>query len=350
MSLVLIILHLAFSFCQDEVANVVMHGVVITNLCHLLSVLVLFELTSLSNSSHRYNRQVAFVAAALHILSPAGVFLLAPYSEAPFACLNFLGSYFYARGVLQDFPKNSRMWKDAHIIAAGLTFGLAAMVRSNGLFAGIIFACDALAWAVSKVFNTKPFVMMVLQSLPSIWSTMIAGTLVGVGFIIPQAMAYREFCMRNLPADRPPWCKAFPPSITTYIQAHYWNVGLFRYWTVSNIPLFLLAAPMLYVLLITSFKVFQYSTPRNQMEKSLTFITCRLALPQVATAVLTLTTAHVQIVNRLSSGYPVWLMYLAKTVVSFDPKEQGWAKFIVRLMVVYGVVQAVLFSAFLPPA
>jgi len=344
-------LAVAFRFVSDDVANVVFHGAGTTNLCHLLSTFILFQLASLLGLSQQNNKRVAFIASILHVLSPAGVFLLAPYSEAPFAFLNFLASYFYARGILERSRESNRIWSDLCILASGLLFGVATMVRSNGLFAGMIFASDAAICILSTIFTVKPAAFSDSKLLPSLWSTILAGLMVGTGFAIPQITAYRKFCMNgSATSEHPPWCTSMPPSISTYIQSRYWNVGPFKYWTVSNIPLFLLAAPMLWVLFVTTIKPFQQQRPKGQTDRLSSFVLCRLVLPQFAIAALTLTTAHVQIINRLSSGYPVWYIYLASSITSPNKKEQGWTKVAVRLMVMYAIIQAALFSAFLPPA
>jgi phosphatidylinositol glycan class V len=72
----------------------------------------------------------------------------------------------------------------------------------------------------------------------------------------------------------------------------------------------------------------------------------RLALPQIVLAVLAFTSFHVQVVNRLSSGYVLWYLYIARSVLQGD-RYAVWA---VRLMIMYAMVQASLFAAFLPPA
>ena len=121
-------------------------------------------------------------------------------------------------------------------------------------------------------------------------------------------------------------------------------MGLFKYWTLSNIPLFAIAAPMLWIMLRSALSPFHLrsATPPDQDGALLR----RLALPQLAVAVLAVTSFHVQIVNRISSGYPLWYMYLARGVVA---DEKG-ARRTVRAMVMYGLVQSALFAAFLPPA
>ena len=40
---------------------------------------------------------------------------------------------------------------------------------------------------------------------------------------------------------------AVPLGIYNYIQNKYWNVGLFNYYTIKQIPNFILAGPILYI-------------------------------------------------------------------------------------------------------
>lgn len=75
-------------------------------------------------------------------------------------------------------------------------------------------------------------------------------------------------------------------------------------------------------------------------------VVASLALPQLVLAVLALTSYHVQIITRISSGYPLWYIWLA-TKVRDDPKR---ASVILRWMIIYAMVQAGLYALFLPPA
>jgi phosphatidylinositol glycan class V len=72
----------------------------------------------------------------------------------------------------------------------------------------------------------------------------------------------------------------------------------------------------------------------------------RLALPQLALACAALTSFHVQVITRLSSGYPVWYLILAQDFM----EAKKTAKWTVRWMVMYAIIQATLFVGFLPPA
>lgn len=85
-----------------------------------------------------------------------------------------------------------------------------------------------------------------------------------------------------------------------------------------------------------------------------------LAIPQLILAVLALFSFHVQIITRISSGYPVWYIWLAGRVIQSSSKRKGEKQAIragvfdahglVRLLSMYAIVQAGLFASFLPPA
>jgi hypothetical protein len=104
---------------------------------------------------------LATTAALLHVASPAGAFLAAPYAEAAFAALSFAGALLYASASPSSLPSPSGRRKggtwmaaarrEAAVLGAGAAWGAAALVRSNGVFAGLVFAYDAFAWAVGAL-------------------------------------------------------------------------------------------------------------------------------------------------------------------------------------------------------
>jgi phosphatidylinositol glycan class V len=72
-----------------------------------------------------------------------------------------------------------------------------------------------------------------------------------------------------------------------------------------------------------------------------------LGISQLLLTILTLSTAHAQIITRISSAYPVWLWY----VVISSQKSNSWmAGYIVQFLAMYGVIQGGLYASFLPPA
>ncbi len=130
--------------------------------------------------------------------------------------------------------------------------------------------------------------------------------------------------------------------------------GFLRYWTVSNIPLFLLAAPMLFVLYKSGTEylthgVSQPTAQKNSAEAAgLKALIQSTAASQVLLAVLLLTKHHVQIITRISSGSPLWYLWLAEKLV--DKDTAGLGNKILTFAVMYASIQAVLFTSFLPPA
>ena len=135
-----------------------------------------------------------------------------------------------------------------------------------------------------------------------------------------------------------------------------------KYWTLSNIPLFVLALPIVTILLASCRWAWTApSLPPNQevqiqsatepkkatnLQGSSIFLR-QVAVPQAILAILAVSNYHVQIITRLSSGYPLWYWWLAWRLTE---RDLVWSPHIVRWMVMYGTVQAGLFACFLPPA
>jgi len=81
----------------------------------------------------------------------------------------------------------------------------------------------------------------------------------------------------------------------------------------------------------------------------------RLLIPQLVLAFLTLTSYHVQIITRLSSGYPVWYWWLACLTLDNEKIRlfgRNWrsARIFSGWIIGYALIQAGLFASFLPPA
>lgn len=148
----------------------------------------------------------------------------------------------------------------------------------------------------------------------------------------------------------------FPPLLNSPQLTLTRNVGLFRYWTLPNIPLFLLAAPILVVMIVSGlWGAGVGSTVGIEAASFERGVIRKLAFPQIVLALLAITSYHVQIITRLSSGYMVWYWWVACQMpaggrVAERKEGADWPKRVVRYMVVYGVVQGVLFAGFLPPA
>ncbi|KAF8540710.1 GPI mannosyltransferase 2 [Trichophaea hybrida] len=331
-------------------------AILLSNACHLGSVFVLYQLTLLcSNNSSRRPKEMAWLVSVLHILSPAGLFLSAPYSESLFSFLAFTGTYIFAWS-LEAVRAEQHLWGNVLTLLSATVFSVACTVRSNGLLNGILFLFE-FATALFNLYDLKIWSFIRVATLG------IGGLVIGGGLVLPQYIAYQEFCTSD---SLRPWCLKLVPSIYTWVQDIYWNVGPFRYWTLSNLPLFLLATPTLVVLLQSGAWGLQLSTRHHQEGQRKNRvgvwadaqmnpdIVNRLAVAQFLLAVMAIIAYHVQIITRLSSGYVVWYWWIAVKIMDEGrqtvPGSTGGSSWILRWMVMYSLIQGVLFAGFLPPA
>nr|POE47109.1 gpi mannosyltransferase 2 [Quercus suber] len=381
---------LFWPFSISSLVKSALAGILISNLSHLLAVLVLYRLIyEVVPASPIRKRLLAFTTAGLHIISPAGVFLCAPYGESTFALFNFLGMLSYVFAAQARFsdaqhakvPRHARMQEASWTVTAGLCFAIASTIRGNGLLSGIMFA-----WDVVARIPMLPKIVRSVDEMLRIAPTLLAGALLALGFAFPQIVAYLEYCTTTVPR---PWCSAFPPSIYSFVQSHYWNVGFLRYWTFSNLPLFALAMPLGCVMLDSAMSALlnlqtmtltargqpnptnTSKTTREQLNPSIAedkvfrHVLPRFAAPQLVLVVLAATSFHVQILNRISSGYPLWYFGLAVAICNagstLREDSRILSKYVrlpfkvtpeilLRSMVGYAMVQGGLYAAFLPPA
>ncbi|KAI0477609.1 glycosyltransferase family 76 protein [Xylariaceae sp. FL0804] len=330
---------------RPDAGSEALAGIVIAHVSHLLSVLVLHQLGLVVWRAPR----LALVAALLHLVSPAGIFLSAPYNESPYALLSFLGYLLFAKGVLGEEGRRSAAAAAAHdasLVAAGLCFGLAVLFRSNGLLNGVLFAGELGREILRSRFSWSS----VRRQLVLV----VGGSAVAAGFLLPQVVAYRTFCLGTSSDETRSWCTRRLPSIYSFVQEHYWNVGFLRYWTPGNIPLFALAAPMLYLLAKSGVELFSRPSVLaersggSRLSASNETMVRSMAASQIILTVLAITTYHIQIITRISSGYPLWYWWLAGVLA--DQKQSRFGGAVVVYMVMYAGIQASLFASFLPPA
>lgn len=191
-------------------------AICIANLSHLLSVLVLFSLTFavFPGSTTKF----AFSAAALHIISPAGIFLSAPYAESSCALFSFAGCLAFAK----SFPSERRATAVKHdflLVVSGVFLGISTTLRSNGILSGLLL----LEEAFMVLFSLKDDLQ--LARIRRLIASGVGGLSVGAGFLLPQYIAYNTFCTEQGVETLRPWCTNTVPSIYTFVQDYYWYVS-----------------------------------------------------------------------------------------------------------------------------
>ncbi|RMZ79696.1 hypothetical protein DV738_g3215, partial [Chaetothyriales sp. CBS 135597] len=284
---------------RPQLYQITVTGILLSHGMHYLSTILTYYTASLVS-------RVPAVAALLYILSPAGIILSVPYTEALFAFRNLLGLLVYILALRSQ--TGSSTTRALLTVISGLIFSTATAVRSNGILSGIpillAFLAQLYEATTSVLHNHRLPPSATILGLVSLF---VAGLLIALGQILPQVPAYQQFCTLSSSYSSPlrPWCSYTIPSIFTFAQQHYWNVGLFNYWTVSNIPLFVLAAPAISLLTYSSLRGLQQVIDR-----------IALALPQLVLAIAAVFTFHVQIITRIASGYPWWYIWLANWIVN----------------------------------
>lgn len=196
-------------------------GIALSHLSHLIAVLLVWKIAMLLNTGHqnhyRFSKALPFVAGCLHVISPAGVFLSAPYAEAPFACLHMLGFWIYLKACL-DMPQRGSVVRCGLIVLSGFIFGCSTILRSNGILSGLLFLVDAmhLARQICVMLSGGNFPDAKLLQL---LATIVAGLCIAFGLFWPQYLAYEQYC--SVEGSRP-WCRQSLPLIYSFVQAHYW--------------------------------------------------------------------------------------------------------------------------------
>ncbi|KAG0726387.1 GPI mannosyltransferase 2 [Chionoecetes opilio] len=207
------------------------------------------------------DESLAYHAALLFCINPASVFFSAPYSEGLFAFLTF----------------SALLFNETHASSSyGATmFGLASAVRSNGLVnVGFVLYrklqdCSNYFYRIRNATTESGQLSLVLVMLLTLNYTLIPLLLgccaVVVPFVVFQMWCYVTYCKEEGSAPTLPahlemfvrsnflhspdlgeaeWCYSFPPLAYSHVQDKYWDVGFLRYYEFRQVPNFILAMPM----------------------------------------------------------------------------------------------------------
>lgn len=305
------------------------------------------------------DRRTARIATTIFCFNPASVFFTAPYTESLFCWLSF--------SVMLESRRN-------RFAAAAIPLAASIWCRSNGL---INFGFVAF-YLIKRTQCNLP--SMVTSALKSICMAAVA---VGAFFVV-QVYFYMLFCTDyrvdlplhllkyarennlvtigavNRSAAHSPWCRNSIPISYGYIQSTYWNVGLFSYYELKQIPNFLLAAPILFIILLNCWR-FVAKNPRVAFTLGLVpfkgvdtnqfvFIVHACAL-----AIFCALFVHIQVATRMLASSSPCLYWFAASHFS-DRKSvgemfrtQSWSgRAIVAWFGAYYCIGTILFCNFLP--
>ncbi|KAK8865872.1 hypothetical protein IAR55_001020 [Kwoniella newhampshirensis] len=326
-----------------RVEDVLIGGTVISNMAFVGATLVLYKLTA-----HLYTPTFAFLASLLYLIPPTPIPSV-PYTEPIYALFAFTG--FYLLVVKKQYISASLF------LAGGTSVRATGVINALGLIwyslfgdGGFMAAGELTAWDSLKRFtigNVRSYVPTIIVIAP---------------FMTFQWYADRSFCTNSarLAGQWRPWCDVKPPISYAFVQKEYWNIGLFNYWTLSQMPNILLASP---VLLVSIYGTLNYLRKRvssgrhtNPSHPALE----GLYICHLVTTCLLLFSSHTQIALRVCLGDPVVWWNVVSLAFDWDKSPDGKqmgrrgmtkvGKWWVGWCLVWGAVSMVLWVGHYPPA
>ncbi|ODV59778.1 GPI-anchor transamidase GPI18, partial [Ascoidea rubescens DSM 1968] len=333
----------------DNFYSKLITSVIITNLCHYLSCIIIYDLTAVTfkkNSLFKrcFKLNMPLKSSLLLVLSPSGIFLFAPYSEALSCLISILAIYFRevsmlltTHSYLVSIPRFQSVFKILLYVISGTLVSIGLMIRSNLLLLGIFYLYDLYEFLRFRKF---------LNSIISL----ITGLQVFISLVILNYISYIEYC-----PQRDKWCSTIDKSLIKFAQSYYWDNGFLKYWSINNIPNFLIVLPIL-VLFISSIRHFSnryYCLNLNPM-----ILIAKVYL------FLGIFFWNIQILIRISCFLPISIWYLAdKLNLTIERQKKtgklykNSKKFTINTenlfifwLFSWIMIQSSLFASFLPPA
>ncbi|KAM3721143.1 GPI mannosyltransferase [Dirofilaria immitis] len=222
--------------------------------------------------------KLALLACLVFTLNPASIFFSAVYSEGVYMLLTFCGMFALYADPSLPFIR--------YVIAA-LFFSLAFATRSNGVFN---FGYIMFQLTIETVYSMtlRKFIWecdcgtVLLKLFRFIMVITICWGIFGSQIVSHDSKMHRNFCSQNitqrkaklipdvvhqyasqngliLPHDlgNLTWCRQernilLIPSFYKHVQEKYWQVEPFGYWQLKKLPCFMLAAPVIFIVLYGS--------------------------------------------------------------------------------------------------
>ncbi|KAI1286996.1 GPI mannosyltransferase 2 [Halotydeus destructor] len=221
----------------SDVSSIMVSSLILNTIAFIGSTVALFKLTMAVFDN---NQELSKEACFWFCFNPASVFFTANYSESVFSLMTFSALYLNEQ---QDCLKGT--------IMASSLLGLSASTRSNGII--------SIGFMLHKQLRTIFQRCSTSGHLFSLAVEMVTSALLTLGpFIGYQLFSYYRLCAlssasssssRTVDID---WC-SFPSSLPySIIQNKYWNVGFLAYFRFTQAPNFLLASPIVYIVLMSS--------------------------------------------------------------------------------------------------
>lgn len=306
--------------------------------------LMLYKLTK-----ELFNEDVAYKSAVLFCYNPASVFFIAPYTEALFSLLSFSVMYL----CVKIYQKNV----SGGFVLLSVCVALSLATRSNGLLnVGFFWYLVICLWLTGKCKTFHSIVTLIqwtlVQVTPFVLYTAYCRNLFCSGFIEVSQEVKNQALAEGyvLPGQSQELCvnSVLPYS---YVQAHYWNVGFLKYFTLKQLPNFFLALPIVLIISVTSLQhflkvgIFQLFSMDSKQTQLNVFYAHGLAL-----SLFCFFCINVQVSTRMlcSSSPLLYWICASKCSASFPSFGNRQIGFISAYFVGYFFIGTLMFCNFLP--
>ena len=271
------------------------------------------------------NKKRTEIAVALFCLNPASIFFSAPYSEGLFCWLSFLV-------MIQCLD-------DINSIFITIPLSLSVLCRSNGI----------LNIGFYVYFSLKKIMVpySVHNAICTCSKMFVIFMLIAFHYGMAQVYIYYLFCFEhkfnfpkhildygllknfvmagNKSEETSPWCSNRLPLSYSYVQSHYWDVGFLKYYELKQIPNFLLALPVIILVIVNTYSyvannwdytlrlgIFKLNKKQIKSMKNYDRLVLPFVLHAAAMTVFSVFFVHIQIITRmLASSSPVLYWYAA---------------------------------------
>jgi phosphatidylinositol glycan class V len=344
-------------------------GVAINNF--ILMPIVCFQLFVLTKLVKKNDDIYSRMVLKWFCFNPASIFFSACYSELLFATLTFTAMLiieYRSQKYIISHPTTMR--SNRHIfeplnhlnrliyivLPALVPLALASATRSNGLLTigFIIFQFLVKYVAISlterQFWSWLTYLSVLLELAQDILVLVMSSVLAASGYISFQIYSFILFCTggqnhtkEQTVQPKPFWCDNLLPHPYGHVQAKYWNVGFFKYYEIKQLPNFLLAMPISYIVLVGSLRTSKEFTKTfaSSFKQQLAYY-----MQAIFITLLCSVSINIQVITRLvASSCPAIYWICADTTRASERK--GY-KLLLAYFSSYFLIGTVLHSNFYP--
>lgn len=226
---------------------VVLAGLIWNMIAFTIATFQLYNLTTviLSNANKQKSsesgrdHEIAMKVALAFCFNPANVFFISCYSESTFSAFIFTAYSAYERSKRCSHKIRSALY----FTFAVVSWFLGSFCRSNGILS-VLFLFIYWCGDIVRTINSKHW-----KEVPQIlWKTfyyLLAILTVVYPFFQHNKDGIAKHCNQDYISEACEAIERNKVSLYSYVQLKYWNVGLFNYYQLKQLPNFLLASPVI---------------------------------------------------------------------------------------------------------